>query len=303
MAKIKIPEELKGKDLFSFLVQHKKALIDQKKAFPKCAANDGGAVSFETSIYLVSKEGQITKAAAGAPELLDADTIRVKTVSNTAFWCDTVRDVTIPDCWNKSVKERKHLLKHLKDHRYSMDAELGDVVDSYPMEMSWSDLGVNFPGKTQVLVFESDIYKSYDEKMFNRYKAKKVKQHSIGLIYVVIKLAINDPDYKEEYATWTKYIDKIANQDYVQEGGYFWALEEIKVIENSAVLFGANSITPTLEVEDKSNNDDTDEEPEGTQDEPPTTTTQPSDPNKSMLSQIGSGLKKESVFATIGKQF
>ncbi len=69
-----------------------------------------------------------------------------------------------------------------------------------------------------------------------------------GLQYVKIDLAINDPDAITEFETWNKYIDTIINKDMVREQGFFWAVKEIKLLENSAVLFGANELTPTLEV-------------------------------------------------------
>jgi DNA-directed RNA polymerase subunit RPC12/RpoP len=37
------------------------------------------------------------------------------------------------------------------------------------------------------------------------------------------------------------------------EYGFFWVVSEIKLLENSCVLFGANELTPTLEVQDSSN--------------------------------------------------
>jgi hypothetical protein len=75
----------------------------------------------------------------------------------------------------------------------------------------------------------------------------KVNQHSIGLQYVKLSLAINDEDYKEEFEVWNKYNEQIINKDKAEANGFFWAVQEIKLIENSAVLFGSNEITPTLD--------------------------------------------------------
>jgi hypothetical protein len=37
--------------------------------------------------------------------------------------------------------------------------------------------------------------------------------------YIDIQMAINDEDYKEEYAVWNKYIDVIANKEEAKKQG------------------------------------------------------------------------------------
>ena len=75
-----------------------------------------------------------------------------------------------------------------------------------------------------------------------------MNQHSIGLQYVKIELAINDKDEKEEFKAWEKYFPLAINKSKAESQGYFWAVKEYKLLENSAVLFGSNELTPTLEV-------------------------------------------------------
>ena len=108
------------------------------------------------------------------------------------------------------------------------------------------------------------MLKEYDQRIFRDYKNGKINQHSIGLYYVKIFLCVNDEDYKQEFAAWNKYIDMVINRDQVEEDGYFWAVTEIKLIECSAVLAGANSLTPTLEVKSSTGA----EPPNGTQQQP-----------------------------------
>ena len=59
-------------------------------------------------------------------------------------------------------------------------------------------------------------------------------------------MAINDSE-KEEFKTWSENIDKIVNKEDALELGYFWLVQECKLIEISAVTRGSNSLTPTLE--------------------------------------------------------
>lgn len=239
--KVLIDDTLKGKDLFNALLANKSQLIAQKKALPKFTE----AVCVTPDLFHV-KEQQAVKTAIGyvAP---DATSVRVKLVANTALFMDSQKDVLLPDCWAKSIKDGKGRL-HLKDHNYSIDAQVGDVVNIYSQEVSLTELGINQAGTTQSLIYESDVQKSYDEKTFNKYKSGNIRQHSIGLQYVKIDLAINDSDYKEEFANWNKYIDQIINKEDAQAAGYFWIVPEIKLIEVSAVLMGANELTPTLTV-------------------------------------------------------
>jgi len=90
--------------------------------------------------------------------------------------------------------------------------------------------------------------RSYNEKIYNQYKLEKINQHSIGLQYVKISLCINDEDSEKEYDFWNKYYPQVINKEVVDQRGYFWVVTEIKLLENSCVLFGSNELTPTLDV-------------------------------------------------------
>ena len=87
--------------------------------------------------------------------------------------------------------------------------------------------------------------------MFEQYAKGYVKEHSAGLRYVQLELAINSEAEwdKEEKAIWDKYYPLIANKEAADELGYFWAVIEQKIIEGSAVVRGSNFATPTLSVE------------------------------------------------------
>lgn len=141
---------------------------------------------------------------------------------------------------------------------------MGDVVDIYSQTISLTELGLSKSGTTEVLVFETDIRKDYNEKVYYKYLKGKVKQHSIGLQYIKLGLAINDDEDTAHYELWNKYIDQVINREMVEQHGYFWVVHEIKLLENSAVLFGSNELTPTLGVK----SDTLDEPVETTQTEP-----------------------------------
>lgn len=251
--KVVIDENLQGKELFKFLVENKQQLITQKKSMLKRT----DAVSSMPSLFSI-KNDTATKTAIGEiPE--DATSVRVKVIGNTALWCDSQMDVLLPDCWAKSIKERNGMIPHLHDHVHELDAEVGDVKSIYSQDMSLTDLGVNKVGKTQSLIMESDVKKDYNPKVFSKYKSGRITQHSIGLMYgSKMGIAVNDDEYVAEKALWDKYYPMIINQDAADEKGFFFVVPEIKLLEVSAVLFGSNEKTPTLEVNAKT---DTFQEP------------------------------------------
>lgn len=259
MKRIEIPSALRGKDLFNFLIANKDALIAQKKSVIKFT----DAVTFSPSFFNC-KGSTVSKAEPSQIEP-DATTLRVKVVANTSLWCDSHMDVLLRDSGKKSMKDRKGMIPHLHDHVYNVvDAEVGDVIDIYYEELSLRELGLNKMGTAQALVFETDIQKSYNEKVFNKYKSGRIKQHSIGLQYLKLELAINDDESEKEFDFWNKYVEQVINRELVEEKGYFWVVPEYRLIENSAVLFGSNQLTPTLDT--KANTDD--EPLPGTQNQP-----------------------------------
>lgn len=243
MKKIIIDQNLKGKELFKFLVENKDALIAQKKSIMKFC----DAIAFNPSFYDL-KDATATKLDNASQLPPDATKIRVKVVANTSMWCDSHMDVLLRDSATKSIKDRKGMIPHLKNHEYKIESQIGDVAGIYYEEISLMELGLNKTGTAQALCFETDIRKDYDEKVFMFYKNGRVNQHSIGLQYVKLGLAINDDEDVAHYDLWTKHIDQVINKEVCEERGYFWVVAEYKLLENSAVLFGSNILTPTLDM-------------------------------------------------------
>ena len=176
--------------------------------------------------------------------------VNVKVVANTAWICDSYMDVLTSDAYTNSIKVKK-TIPHLLDHQWSATGHIGDVTSLYTEEIPLKDLGINSKGSATCLVMESTVKEEYNPKAFMFYKEGKINQHSIGLSYKRdnIFLALNssvEGDEKEK-AVWDANIDKIINKDIVLQKGYFWLITEVDLLENSAVLFGANPITPTLE--------------------------------------------------------
>jgi len=229
------------KDLFEYLHTNKKELFEMKKASKKMYVN---TPNFGTDKLNVNKN-LITSSKN------DTDTIIRRTViGNTYNWLDSHGDVHVGNTFGKSLKEREGKVWHLHDHEYKLTAKVGTPAKVYEEQVKWTDLNVDKVGSTISLMMDSDIKKSMNSQIFAEYKSGTIDQHSVGMYYVKMDLAINDSDYVEEFKVWEEFIGKLGNQSKAEEEGFFWAVKEAKLIEISAVLEGSNELTPTIAVED-----------------------------------------------------
>lgn len=248
--------------LFAHLKANKAMLIAEKKS----AVKHADAVAYLDKSPSFYRDGaEVDKAGAEATAPADG-TITVLAAINTTNIMDDRHDVHLPGLWKKTLQESlKHYL--LKEHHFDFDHVISDDVQASTRDISWSDLGFpEFSGKTQALVFEAKIAPTDKTGMYALYKEGRVPNHSVGMCYVNIELAINSTakEFAEEKAVWDKYIDQIVNAGYAKASGYFWAVTEAKMVEGSAVLRGSNYATPVISVKSESSNDtQTDEPPTG----------------------------------------
>jgi hypothetical protein len=103
---------------------------------------------------------------------------------------DSHKDVHIPGIWKKALHKTKSLYL-LQEHSMTFKGIITDKVNAYTKTLTWKQLGLDAPGETQALIFEATIPKSRNEFMFNQYKDGLVKNHSVGMKYVQIEMAIN----------------------------------------------------------------------------------------------------------------
>ena len=253
-------------ELFRYLKENKDYLIAQKKFEMKRA----DAVSFQACV-VHDKEEVTTEKSVETPEtLLTKDVIKVRSIINTTNLLDGHGDCHINGLWKKSLKEQKNMLL-LREHKITFDYIISDNVEASTKKMTWKELGFDFEGETEALIFDSEIAKSRNPYMFEMYARGYVKSHSVGMSYVKMFLCINSEEkyYMAEKADWDKYIGDVANRAEAEEKGYFWAVTEAKLIEGSAVPMGSNWATPTQSVKEyiepsEDTRIDT-EPPEGTQ--------------------------------------
>jgi hypothetical protein len=238
--KTEMPQFENKKDLFNYLIQNKSLLIAEKKMSVK--HSEGFAYC---GTFYNDKDETVKANNAVDVDGSNIDEIKVRAIINTTNLMDNHHDVHLPGIWSKSLKENK-TIKHLQEHEMRFDKVISDKNDlnAYAKTYTWAKLGYEYEGKTQALVFDSVVKRDRNDFMFKQYAGGN---HSVGMQYVRIELAVNDKDFKEEYEVWQTYYPEVVNQSFAKSVGYFWAVKEAKVIEGSAVPMGSNHATPTLD--------------------------------------------------------
>lgn len=261
-----VPEFQAKAELFAFLRANKSKLIAQKKALP--TTSDDLEFGYTKSPGVKTFGG---KADNTQTETVDGQ-LQVDIIANMSGWCDSQMDVMIKDSWKKSITEisasGQKIIYHLKNHDYEVDAILGKDPSLYSKDLDLSMFNITTDiKKAQGLIMTSLVMRKYDEKVFNLYDDGQVKQHSIGLQYIQIVLCLDsteDEDVQEK-KNWDKYYPGVINKEKVDNYGYFWAVIEARILEVSAVLFGANILTPVLNSGQPSKVDTGDQPPAGTE--------------------------------------
>ena len=239
---IEIPGFATKSELFEFLVTNKKKLIAQKKA----DLHKGDTYIYSPKCFNVKKNANKELSSADIEGL---DEITVVTIMSTNNFMDSHQDVHIKGNWDKTLKEATYHM-HLQEHRMKFDHIIADAdeVSVKMINISWKDLGFNYGGMTEALQYTSLVKRSRNEYMFGEYAKGHVRNHSVGMRYVKLVMAINNDKYGAEYEAWEKYYPLIVNKEVADETGYFWAVKEARLIEGSAVVRGSNIATPTQEI-------------------------------------------------------
>jgi len=241
-----------AKEMHMFLRDNKDKLIQQKKS----AVKEADGVCFvsnsdiELGLNFKMSNNICTKANEAIQGYEELDRIKVEAVINTTNLLDSHGDVHIPGLWKKTISENGNI-KHLQEHVRSFETIIADYKNLRvkTQNINWTDLGQPYGSKTQALIFNSIVLKERNPFMFEQYAKGHVTNHSVGMRYVNIYLAVNSEEsyMKEEKDNWDKYISKVANVELAEEKGFFYPVTEAKIIEGSAVVFGSNPVTPTLD--------------------------------------------------------
>jgi len=214
-------------DKIDFIRGNRAQLLKEKKAMPKLA----DALSFDFAKGVELKM---------LPNAFNDDEVVI--IGNSVGFMDSHKDVSMAGSWTKTVAERGGVVPIIKDHVYKVDNIYAENMGAFVSQVNIAELGYQKSGMTEVL---GAIIKPNAE-MLDKYQKGLIKQHSVGLQYIKIDLAVNDSNDEEGYKVWLANIDKVINREMAEEEGFFFPVFEQKLIEFSAVVFGSNPYTPAF---------------------------------------------------------
>ncbi len=241
------------KELFKYLVANKEFVLDQRKSIIKRAEGS-------LSLCLPVTEGENDFENKAIKPVFENDKeagiLKRTVVANTYWYMDSHSDVHIgrgdkgeegTAIFTDAIKKNPSKIPPIDQHNYSLDGRMGKTLNLQEAPISWRALGLGKTGMTEALFADVQIEKAMNEKRYNDYLNNEIDQHSVGMRYIDVQLAVNDQEeYPKEYAVYQKYIGKIGNRSAVDAQGYFFAVEKADLREYSAVIAGSNDLTPTL---------------------------------------------------------
>jgi hypothetical protein len=238
-------------DLFRYLVEEKELIISQKKSIVKRAE---GCLS---ATFLTSEPRELFTNKAKKPVYSndkEAGILKRTILTNTYWWLDSHSDVHLgrgeegdTAIFTDSIKGRANKIPPMDQHNWSLDGRMGKTIEMYEEKISWRSLGIGKTGMTEGLFAVAEISKEKNERRYKDYLNDEIDQHSVGMRYLDVQTAINDPEeYPKEAAIFNKYINKIGNRQAAEKQGFFFAVGKANVMEYSAVIAGSNELTPTM---------------------------------------------------------
>lgn len=171
-------------------------------------------------------------------------------IANTYNYMDSHDDVHRKGIFSKSISETKKIFL-LHDHEFKVTSQIGNILKAYEQDLKWSDVGLGISGDTTALLLDVEIEKEKNAAIFKGYLDKEIDQHSVGMQYINIALAIDDHNDKEAYSLYSQILPTLGNSEKAASQGYFFVVTEAKLRETSAVLMGSNDLTSVLNHNEK----------------------------------------------------
>lgn len=201
---------------------------------------------YKTGAEVLIKD-EIVKEFEPIIEDITSDIIQVKAVINSTNIIDSHMDMHMPKIWNKTVADNPYTY-HLKEHERKFEAVISNKAKNYNEISNFNLIGLNKDFETTINVNEFTLERNKMPFMFDAYKNGDVRQHSVGMLYVNYDIAYYDEDSEKNMNFFEEMKALAVNPEVAEDSGYFWVVYEAKKREGSAVVFGSNSVTPTLYV-------------------------------------------------------
>lgn len=230
------------RERIDYAIANKNAILEQKKS----AIIKSMPVSFRPS-YIKSTT---SKSDPFDPESLSV--IQKTIVGNVCMYMDGHLDVQGEGCWKKSISESQAKFYHTQDHSSKVADRVGVPLKTYTDRIELKRLGFkssNSIKDAEALLMDTSIYKDLDKKIFVQYGLDMIKQHSVGMVYYDIRMAVNEDseDTRKEFKLYEKIYPRLINPEVADKYGMFFYVKESGLIEISAVTRGSNDLTPTFD--------------------------------------------------------
>jgi len=199
------------------------------------------------SLTVIKHADEADKAA------LEMDDDHYYIVVNSCNILDSHDDLHIRGIWDDSVISEQGKNYLIFDHYLS---PLNTIVKKEHIEqivadISFSALGKNYPGRTQVLVYKFRKDSVISDVAQDWLESKDAIEASVRMRYDEIEFALdsNDPDDKDLKKAFDKYFPKIANSGDFEYIRYFFAIKKARnVFESSLVIRGSNPVTGAISI-------------------------------------------------------
>jgi|SRR6478609_200667 len=232
------------KELLQFIKVNRDFEVQRRKSIVKYSDAVHMASDALQKLLWPTKDN-VTKAVLYADDLKNGVASRTLLV-NTYLWRDSHYDVHLPGTFTRSIEQRALKIPPIDQHNFDLDHIMGVTRSITEQPFEWKALNVDRPGETIGVVTETDILQSKSPRRFQDYVDKAIDQHSVGMCYLQVSCAIDDPDSPNEYELYKKWVDQLGNQADVEEDGFFFGVFEAKLMEYSCVIAGSNPLTPVL---------------------------------------------------------
>jgi hypothetical protein len=178
---------------------------------------------------------------------VDLDKRTVSGIFNSSYYIDSDLDMLLPGAASKSISERGvgstkgNKIKHLKDHDWRQNIAVINVLD---------ERAVTIDGKEINGIYHESYYPESTDStdLLIKIQAGLYDARSIGFQYEKMVFCARDSDNEDNVKNWNTYLPMALNPEVAEEAGYFWTVKEIRLWEGSDVSFGANELTPLLDM-------------------------------------------------------
>jgi len=226
----------------ALVIDAKKSAIKIMDSIADSCTRTPNQLKYTSSGGDVTKVDYITKSNDADT---NSDTLKRTIIASTNYWVDSHKDVHIKGNWG-DTNSNFVMPSHLKDHEFKITSQIGEIQEYKERKIAWRTLGIDKDGYTTSLFVDTLVKREMNEGFFKLYKNGKVNQHSVGMKYIDVVLAVNSEEKwaEEEKKEWDAVYDKVANKEVIKN--HFWVVKSAEMIEVSAVLRGSNVLTPTI---------------------------------------------------------